>query len=186
MNVTSTCAILASDFSPSTTDKLRRNWSVGKMAHVIAALDGAPVAITTDRQTGHTLVGVQLISAFQGGAGRGPRVQVRMTHTDGTTQDTNYYLWNVGEAIIPMERAEGSDAKWKALESFRRQCSEAIKAAQEEHGESEGRAWGSWEATPIDATSVGVRYTPSTGNPAFADRWGTRWSGNVRTEAVTA
>lgn len=176
----STVAILASDFSDSTTDVLRNRWTVAKMEHLIAALKGATVAITTDRQSGHTLIGVQLVDAFHGGAGRGTRVAVKMELSDGTEQTTNYYLPSVGEAIIPLTD-EGANAKWTALETYRAQVSQAIKTAMSEHGETEGRAWGAWKGTPLSLTEVDVTYTPHTGNEHFADRWGTRWYGRVAT-----
>lgn len=183
--MTSTAAILASDFSHSAADVLHRQWTVGKMAHVIAALDGAPVAITVDSGSGHTLIGVQLVAVFNGGPSRGDRVTVKMILSDGTEQTTNYFLPSIGEAIIPLT-SDGSKAKWTALDSERAQKSQAIRVAQAEHGDCEGRSWGKWEARPINLNEVQVTYTPHTGNPAFADQWGTRWFGTIRTDAPVA
>jgi hypothetical protein len=176
--MTSTAAILASDFNQKVTDPNRRRWSIGHLQHVIAALAGAPVAITTHRGSGHTLIGVELVNAFEGGPARGPRVAIRSTLGDGTTQVTNYFLPEIGEAIIPLT-AEGSDAKWTATKSVMDQVSAAIRTARAEHGECEGRAHGSWKGDPMSLNVVMVTYEPHTGNPAFADQWGKRWWGRV-------
>lgn len=90
MNATATqasthsCAILASDFSDKVTDVTRHNWTIAKIAPVVEALAGQPVAITVDRQTGSTEVGVVLLQAFDGGFTRGPRLTVERTLSDGT------------------------------------------------------------------------------------------------------
>lgn len=168
-------AILASDFSESTTDTLRQRWTTGKMRHVVAALDGALVAITTDRQTGHTEVGVRLTRVTSSGqVHSGPRVEVERTLPNGSTQRTLFRLDEVGEAIIPLDEGFSTGVKWVAIKAYRDEGSAAIRIAREEHGEAEGRAWGKWSASP-NLESVSVRYEPLTANPAFADQWGTRW-----------
>ena len=60
-----------------------------------------------------------------------------------------------------------------AVESHRRECSAAIRYAADRHGEVEGRAWGSWKATP-GYDYVDVTYTPHTGNDHYRDKWGER------------
>lgn len=177
---TSTAAILASDFSQSTTDAQRTRWNVAKMSHLIEALAGEPVVITTDRLTGSSLVGAELVRAFHGGTGRGERVAVKLTLSDGTEQITNYRIVEVGEAIIPLVE---SNAKWTALRTYSDQVSHAIKIAKSAHGETEGRAWGAWKGTPLSLTEVDVTYTPHTGNSFYADQWGTRWYGRINTPA---
>jgi hypothetical protein len=176
--MTSTAAILASDFGQKVTDPNRRRWSIGHLQHVIAALAGAPVAITIHRGSGHTLIGVELVDAFEGGPARGPRVAIRSTLSDGTTQVTNYFIPEIGEAIIPLT-AEGAKAKWTATKSVMDQVGVAIRTAQAEHGECEGRTWGAWKGVPMGLNVVMVSYEPLTGNPAFADQWGTPWWGRV-------
>lgn len=176
-----TTAILASDFSDRVTDTNRRAWTLGKMRHAIAALDGRDVAIITDRQTGHVTFG-RLIECFDGGPSRGPRVMVESDLSDGTVQRTTFWLHGIGETIIPLsERLGERGAKWTALETWREEKSRAIRWAAERHGEVEGRAWGSWTAEPHDYF-VSVAYEPSTGNPAFSGQWGERghWRVNLR------
>lgn len=171
---TSVCTILARDFSTSTADVNRDRWTPGKLRHVIAALAGVPVVVTVDRQTGHTLVGAQLVRAFNGGPGRGERVAIKIRFADGTENVTNYYLPSVGGAITPLARPEGckSDPKWVATDSYRREVSAAIQTAQARHGECEGRCWGAWSGECAEY-GVMVSYRPSTGNPHYKDKWGT-------------
>lgn len=166
-------AIEARDFSAKTTDTLRDVWTRGKMRHVIAALNGGPVAVVIE---GLAFVGVTLLHE---GAGRLPggqgRVRIRHYLADGTTQDTDYRLETVGTIIALGD----PQAKWTALTTYREEVSAAITKARMEHGEAEGRAWGAWTGE-VASEGVWVRYTPHTGHPAFADQRGTRWSGLVQ------
>lgn len=57
-----TTGILASDFNPDTSDRLRRRWQVGPMRHVIAELAGARVIIVADALTGMCLTDVALVA----------------------------------------------------------------------------------------------------------------------------
>jgi hypothetical protein len=177
MPTTTTCAVKASDFSHRTTDPLRDEWTAGKLRHLIAALDGTPVIVTVDRQTGHTLVGVELVGLRASFASSNVEVGVRSQYTDGTSVTCWHLAFSLGSTIIPLG---DSQAKWNALRSYGDEQSAAIQRAQAEHGEPEGRAWGEWDAT-LGHHHVGVTYTPHTTNPAFADRWGERgyWIYNV-------
>lgn len=162
-----TSVITARDFSPSTTDPQRDTWTVGKLYHVVKALAGRPVAITTDNSTGHTEFNVILKGAHYGSS-----QILRVNYDYGTgEQDTDYRVWTIG-MIMVMPTGGRESAKWDALASYRNHCSAAIEIAQQLHGAD--RRWGTWKAEPIDGYRVNVTYTPSTGNPAFADRCGTR------------
>jgi hypothetical protein len=171
---TCTTAITAADFSPSTTDVNRDTWTAGKVRLLVDALAGAPVVLVADRQTGFALVGAVLTRVVES-----DRVVVRTEHND-----TAYSLRNLGPVVMPLTDTR---AKWDAVSTWGRISSAAIRAARAEHGEAEGRAWGRWSANvntlcPAvrgDGWQVQVTYTPSTGNPACAAQWGTRWYGWV-------
>jgi len=164
---TFTTAILASDFSQSTTDTNRHSWTLGKMRHVIAALNGQPVAIICDKQTGFAEVGVRLTSVFDGGPSRGDRLTVERDDDDGVTRKTTYWLPAIGETIIPLASEVGiSGAKWAATRSYSDECSAAIKLVRDRHPEWD---YGKWEAVPFDH-EVHVSYTAQRENagPRFA------------------
>jgi hypothetical protein len=185
MTTTTTTAVRAQDFSSDTTDTTRDRWTIGKMRHLVAALDGTPVVITLDRHSGFAVIGAELLGCTEHPL-KGAQVRVKSTFDNGETSLTDYRLAEVGDTIIPLDgRVGGRGAKWIALESYRAETSAAIAVAQREHGDTEGRSWGRWSATPGYA-NVAVSYTPSTGNPAFADRWGTRWYGVVSLSELAA
>lgn len=177
------CAIRARDFSHDTTDPNRDLWSAGTLRHVIAALAGTPVAVTTDNQTGHTVCGARLV----GLTCSGDRVIVEHRYGPGPTdvQRTNYLLFALGDTIVPLASGAGTPAKFAATGSHRDEVSAAIRAAQAAHGDVEGRSWGRWTGR-CEREGVYVRYTPSTGNPAFAGQAGTRWSGLVVGDRVVS
>jgi len=162
-----TSVINAADFSSNVNDKQRDTWTVGTLYHVVKALAGRKVAITTDKQTGHTVFNVTLDRAY---IGRCQFLTVSYDYGSGVTV-TDHYAWQVG-MIMVMPTDERESVKWDALESYRKHCSAAIDIAKAEHGET--RQWGSWKATVIDGHTVDVTYTPSTGNAYFADKWGER------------
>ncbi len=174
MNTSSGCAITPQDFSSSTSDVLRDRWTVGKMRHVVAALAGRPVAITTDRMTGSTRIGVTLrdVQGLRHGTGYG--VVVESTFEDGTTSGTLFDLHSLG-VIIPLDYGVGEkDAKWTALETYRQESSEAIRQARETHPEL---GYGRWNGTPC-FDCVSVTYEPQ-GGEREAHRSGSRWHGRV-------
>jgi hypothetical protein len=166
MPTTTTCAVKASDFSHRTTDPQRTEWTAGKLRHLIAALDGAPVIVTVDRQTGHTLVGVELVGL------RASFMSIRSQYADNSGDVVWHLAFSLGDTIIPLV---DNQAKWNALRSYGDEQSAAIQRAQAEHGEPEGRSWGEWDAT-LGHHHVNVTYAPHTTNPAFAGRWGERGS----------
>lgn len=168
--------IQARDLSNAiTTDVLYDRWTAGKLRHLVAALDGAPVAVVTDNRTGHAPINVRLtgVVAMRGG-GRG------LTYEFVDARFGVGVAWDSQVGVVLPLTAEGANAKWRAVESVRRERSAAIQRAQAEHGDAEGRAWGRWTAEPVGLDEVAVRYEPSTGNPAFADQWGERGSWTYR------
>jgi len=172
MLATTTCAVKASDFSHRTTDPQRTEWTAGKLRHLIAALDGAPVIVIAESRTGHTLVGVELVGLRSSFASSNVEVGIRSQYADGSGSTIWHLAFNLGNTIIPLG---DSQAKWTALRTYGDEQFVAIQRAQAEHGECEGRAWGEWDAT-LGHHHVNVTYTPHTTNPAFADRWGERGS----------
>lgn len=163
-----TTAISARDFTPA-KDHRRVQWNSGAMRHVIAALAGAPVMIITDSQTGSTMLGAILRGVRHGVYGNSDELLVEYRG-----RVTAYKLFTVGEMIVPLVDEMGRQgAKWVAIDSYRTERSAAIQLAQREHGETEGRGWGNWEAG-LFIDTVQVTYKPSTGNPHFADKAGER------------
>ena len=165
---TSSCAILARDFSNSMADVLRTRWTAGKMRHVIAALDGTPVAITTDQMSGHTLLGVRLLGLTETFGG-GECVIIKGADDDPAwPRPVAYSLTTLGEAIIPLsEQTATTGAKWVALDTYRNERSAAIQRAKRERPDCD---YGRWSAVPGRA-SVSWRYDPQRGpegtNAAF-------------------
>lgn len=177
----SSCAIRAQDFNRNTADPNRALWFAGVMRHVVAALAGAPVAITVDNQTGHTEIGVTLVRVSSTLAGS-QAVVIRRPSGD----ETAFPLFGIGDTIIPLVDpiTAGGGAKWRALDSHRNETSDAIRLAQESYGPSAGRAYGRWTAT-CERQGVSVRYEPSRNAPAGVST-GTRWSGHVQDGRVTS
>lgn len=169
------CAILASDFSRSTSDQLRRQWTGGKMRHLIDALNGAPVVIIIDEQTGFAMVNVRLRLSML----PNEFVTVESTLPDGTVHQVDYRLWKLGETIIPLTGAL-DNVKWNALRAYNDEQDAAIRLASAAHGAPEGRSWGNWAATPTGGKATRVTYTPITTNEHYRDKWGTYWFGRVK------
>jgi hypothetical protein len=162
VDTTTSTAIRARDFSNSTTDVLRDRWTEGKLRHVIAALNGAPVVVTLDRQTGHTVVGATLVRT-------GSTYSYDSALIVGTEYGTcGYFLPSVGDTIVPLlEPVVTKGAKWVALDSWRLEQGAAIALAREARPDLD---YGKWEATPCK-NSVVVRYTwqrgPQNGREVF-------------------
>jgi thiol-disulfide isomerase/thioredoxin len=98
---------LKSSIADSTRSADRSMWSVGSIRHVIKALNGQPVAVELDRQTGWTLVGAVLTEAYDNRLGV-------CTEASKTTQNpmglTRYFLPKVG-VIIGL----GDSSKYTAI-----------------------------------------------------------------------
>lgn len=155
-----TCIIRAQDFSDSLKDDDRNRWTGGKMRHVLAALGDTPVVITTDNQTGHTLVNVTLTGLRTGWAGCGYEIGIKSTFADDSGQTVWHRLDGIGDTIVPLALdGAHTDAKWKATRSFNDEASYAVELAQAQHGKPAGREWGNWKAH-VGYTEVSVTYTP--------------------------
>jgi len=174
----SSCVVLASDFSNSLSDPVRERWTGGKLRHLIDALRGEPVVITTDAGNGHTIVGARLHMNL----GRpNERVDVEYRVSDDLVQRVNYPMVGIGAAIIPLTQA-GHGAKWDALDSYRVERMNAVMAVQKIHGDPEGRSWGTWHASPRgEQGRIVVSYEPypAATNPADTRSRGNRWWGSI-------
>lgn len=179
---TTSTAIRAQDFSSSTRDALRDRWTGGKLRHLVAALDGAPVAIIVDKATGFALVGARLVGVRSGSLYVDEaQVIVETTHADGTTTRTAYRASAIGDTVIPLGERVGRGAKWDLTDAVRREARAAIDRAMTDHGTD--RAWGAWTSRPL-IDGVLVTYEPHTGNEHFADVRGERGSWTYRLDAL--
>lgn len=128
---THSCTITARDFMSTKADGCweTQRWSSGAMRHVVAALAGNAVAITVEKRTGSTMVGVYLVGVLAtGDSGPGERVVVETVLADGTTSRTNFRLDEIGH-VIPLDET-GRGAKWTALETYREEAAAAGAAAK--------------------------------------------------------
>lgn len=175
-----TSIIRPTDFNRNTTDPNRNRWTPGQLRHVIAAVNAA--GATTMIETVEGLLQEYQVVDVVPGWNIGYDLIVRHFFTENgveTHQDTRISTFNLG-AIIVIESGF-ADTRHVAIRTYNDEASALVRTAQAAHGKTEGRAWGSWKATPGLRTGSGyATYTPHTGNPAFADRWGTRWSGAVQ------
>ncbi|MER5578957.1 hypothetical protein [Streptomyces massasporeus] len=178
-----TCVITPEDFNPSTADPHRSRWSGSEVGTIVQALGEQPVAITVNRSSGFTLVGVNLIEVTHRGWSHGsPHVLIRGR---GLPKAGVWYdLYQCG-MILPLEAESfvqpGGDAKWRALKIFDQQTRAAVDAARaHERGLAAGRHYGSWRAVPMSpANRYMVRYEPSPNPPADTSA-GTKVSMEVR------
>lgn len=118
-------AINARDFNRDTKDPDRDTWSAGAMHHLVTALDGAPVAIVLDKQTGFVEFNVTLGGVRENGRGF-HEVLVERTHVNGTNSRCWYLLFKVGTVIQLGE----SGARWEALESYSEEGTRAVVQLQ--------------------------------------------------------
>lgn len=166
-----TTVIVARDFCGDTTDVLRDTWTPGKLHHVAKALNGLLIAVTADKQTGHTISNVKMLRAYYDATGGRVSIEYVYNAANGGKETTNYRTDDIG-MIMVMPTGQRESVKWDALQSYREHQSAAIAIAKEKYGET--RKWGSWKATILDGSRVDVTYTPHTGNDAFADQRGER------------
>ncbi|WP_432041051.1 hypothetical protein [Streptomyces chartreusis] len=174
------CVITPEDFNPSTADPLRWRWSGAEVGAIVQALGEQPVAITVDRSTGFTLVGVNLIEVARWHGS--PHVLIR---GEGMPKAGVWHgLYQCG-MILPLEGESfarpGGDVKWRALKIFRHQTRIAIDAARAHgKGEAAGRQYGAWRAVPMSPPDrYTVRYEPGQNPPSGASA-GTKVSMEVR------
>src|SRR5947209_3226747 len=176
----SSCTIYPRTFSDSTADAFRDRWTQAKMHHVIQAVGDTHVVLELDKGTGHTVIGVKLLGVRPNPYGGLGQVLIDYCHEDGSDGRVLIRLEDVG-VVLPLE---ATNAKWDAIKSHRELVHAGVVKAQAEHGDVEGRSWGKWDAVPLDHRTVMVTYTPHTGNPAFADKWGERGYWHVTVEEV--
>lgn len=123
------------DFSSRTTDPTRHLWTLGKIEHVVAALQGRRVAVETDRMTGHVSFGVITGYAATGSTHDGARLHVK----DEYGQTTGYYLPNVG-VIVDLEQ-DYTSPKYAALAAARSARMAAIGEARSRVSDPDEGAW---------------------------------------------
>lgn len=135
-------AIAANDFDYSNIT-VRYDWTIGKMRHLIAALDGAEVAVVVDKHNGYTMIG-HLIDTFEDDIGSGPQVTVETSRLHGRVDRFSYRLLEIGTII---ELSADAEAKWVAIESYRAETERAIEHARRQHPD-----WGPgvWTGVPHD------------------------------------
>lgn len=145
-------AITAEDFDYSHTT-VRYGWTVGKMRHVIAALDGAEVAIVVDKHDGYTVIG-RLMDIVADEDDHEPHLTVESGPVYGCAERFTYRLVEVG---VIMEMSDDAEAKWVAVDSYRAETERAIEHARAQHPDPDH---GTWTGVPHD-DCVLVTYQPS-------------------------
>lgn len=167
-------AITPEDFSSSLVDHNRRRWTMGKMRHVVTAAADHRCLVVID---GLAHVDVELVAVRESHDGPGGRLVTRYRYGTGERDhnDTGYRLEEVGTVVD----LQDTRTKHEAIESYRNEVAAAIQYVRQVHGEAEGRAWGRWTGEVTQYGAV-VRYEPATGNPHYADHWGTKgfWKPN--------
>lgn len=152
--MTGTCAILPRDFIPGQT-----RWTAGTMRHVIHALDGHQVLLTTSSSSGFTIVARLLQLRRNPGYGD-YQVLAETELDDGQIQQTWYALFALGATVIPLPDQDSTAGrlKWAALESYHDEVSRAVGriraqcSPDELHNGfllDERGLCGNWKATPM-------------------------------------
>lgn len=154
-------AITAEDFDYSHTT-VRYDWTVGKMRHVIAALDGAEVTIVVDKHDGYT-VRCRLVDTFEDETDDDPQLTVETIPLHGCAERFTYRLLEVGVII---EMSEEAEAKWVAVDTYRAETERAIEHARRQHPD-----WGPgiWTGVPHD-DCVLVTYEASPDPPSITEQ----------------
>lgn len=123
-------AITPRDFNQDTKDPMRDEWSSGAMAHLVKALNGTPVAIVLDKQTGFCEVNVTLGGVRANGRGHF-EVLVQRTYSDGTTGGCWYLLFQVGTVITLGKETPGLGARYTAYQAYSEEQTQAIRKLQD-------------------------------------------------------
>jgi hypothetical protein len=175
-----TCIITVRDFINSTADQnwKRQEWKPGYLRHVVEAVRGLKVAVTTDKQTGHTPVGVELVGVGYVPGKTYAHLGVRYFYTEDG-QEKSYVTWHdihsIGMILPLQEDSVTLGAKWTAIDTVRAECSAATALARAEW-EKIGCNYGAFHAEPLmGAGQVYVTYTPQ--NPPRDVSAGTRQYG---------
>lgn len=166
---TSVTAIRASDFDPPTHPN-RSQWTVGKLRHVIEALDGVPVTLITEDRSGFCYVGVRLIGTDREDVRGAVDVLVfELTGPDGDITEKRTAVSSLGTTIVPLVDTASPGAKWRAVKAYQAEVAAAVQQARVGR-DDDGR--GTWTAS-CAATGVDVEYTPPT------------WRGHVGVKVTT-
>jgi hypothetical protein len=123
-------AITPRDFNKDTKDQQRDEWSPGAMDHLVKALNGAPVAIVLDKQTGFCEVNVTLGGVRANGRGH-YEVLVQRTYSDGKTGGCWYLLFQVGAVITLGEETPGLGSRYTAYQAYSEERTRAIRQLQD-------------------------------------------------------
>lgn len=183
--MTSSSIIRPTDFNRNTADKQRNTWQPGQLRHIMYAIDEKAPDARVMVETMEGLLQNYRIIGFSKDWG-GYKATLRTEYAPGKFQDTRFSLSDLG-AVIVLDLPVTVEVRYHAVNTHREEAGRLFRRAQELHGETEGRKWGKWEAIPGMYDNSGyVTYEPLTGNPAFADKWGTRWYGEIILPEVTA
>jgi hypothetical protein len=165
MTSTFTAAIRARDFDTSTVVDRRDEWTGGKMRALIAALDGTPVVITTDKATGHCEIGARIVEVAvkARGAYSVDSIVIERDLSDGGTQRTACRLSDIGDTVVPLAAPK---AKWDALENYRT-IEHAVRVALADTGRAPNVP-GTWDVT-IFVKFANAQYRPY-GQHTWKDR----------------
>jgi len=152
-----------------------KDWNVGILSHLVAALAGAPVAIQLS-SNGHTVIGAKLTGVSGGRGG----YDYPHLHVEIDVHTTAHLIFTLGDVIIPLDRpAVGLSYSSNAIKSMSAEQSKALAKVQAENPGSR-EWWGRWSFRH-GLGYITVIYTPIKTNPAFADKWHTDETFNVST-----
>lgn len=154
-------AIVAEDFDYCGST-VRYGWTVGKMRHVVAALNGAEAAIVVDKHSGYTVIG-RLVDTFEDETDSDPQVRIETGPLHGCVELVDYRLLEVG-AIIEM--SEEAEAKWVAVDAYRAETERAIEHARRQHPDWDH---GVWTGIP-HSECVFVTYAPNPDPPSVTEQ----------------
>lgn len=160
--VSSTAAIKSTDFEyrgkgGNDRDRHHKEWDEGMLRHVIAALQGARVAITTEHRTGHTIIGAKLIGFS---STRNVTRGLLIEYPSG--QRCVFHIFKLGEVIIPLEQVGTKGAKWTALDTYRQEEAAATPLFLAQFDGTQPTGNGKWEHR-VTQRGVVVSYQPAFG-----------------------
>lgn len=126
-NLSTTGSVInARDFDSNVTNPNRDLWNGGAMRHLIAALDGGPVAIVTDKLTGFTEVNVILGGVRQSSE---VRIDYRWDTGVGEVNRIWHHLTKIGTVVI---LGHNNNARWTAFDTYRTERMNATLRARDE------------------------------------------------------
>ncbi|WP_018219137.1 hypothetical protein [Salinispora vitiensis] len=128
-------------------------WTAGMMRHLIGALEGAPVDITTNNQRGLTIERIRLVRVYATATNRGYTLTFARIRSSRTGAEVPVPLHKIGNTIT----AHQDGVRQKALCSYEEEQAAAIRVAQRVFPDMAGP--GAWSATPY-GHGVGIAYMP--------------------------